>query len=122
MRFLNIQNLSNPLSSPIHAGICESFFQKLRGLMFYPSIAVHEGRLFIEKEESKLNASIHMFFMQFDITVVWINHKHEVVDVVLARRWRPYYAPAHPAQYTLEVNAVHFNDFKSGDILQFSND
>jgi len=122
MRFVEIQNISQPLNSPIHAGICETFIQKLRGLMFYPSITLREGRLFIEKEESKLNASIHMLFMKFDITVVWIDRKFEVVDVILAKQWRPYYFPALPAQYTLELHASRLSEFHVGDKLLIKND
>lgn len=121
MRFVEVQNLTNPLNPSIHVGICESFFQKLRGLMFYPTLALREGRLFIEKEESKLNSSIHMLFMRFDITVVWINRNFEVIDVILARQWRPYYFPARPAQYTLELHASRLNDFHIGDKLLIKN-
>ena len=122
MRFTEIQNLTTPLNSPIHAGICETFFQKLRGLMFYPTLALREGRLFIEKEESKLNSSIHMLFMHFDITVVWVDRKFEVVDVILAKQWRPYYFPALPAQFTLELHASRLNEFHVGDKLLIKND
>lgn len=121
MRFIEIHNASSPLKSPIQAGICESFFQKLRGLMFFSSIGLDDGRLFVEKAESKLNASIHMLFMKFDIAVVWLDRQLVVVDVVLAKRWRPYYAPSRPAQYTLELHAAHLQDFHIGDKLLFKN-
>jgi uncharacterized membrane protein (UPF0127 family) len=119
MRFIEIRNSSNPSHTSIQAGICESFFQKLRGLMFYSSIGPNEGRLFVEKAESKLNTSIHMLFMNFDITVVWLDRQHEVVDIVLARKWHPYYAPSRPAQFTLELHPSRLNDFHIGDKIQF---
>lgn len=121
MHFVEIRNLSTPLNTPIQAGICQTFFQKLRGLMFYPSITLQEGRLFVEKQESKLNASIHMLFMNFDIAVVWMDRQLEVVDVVLAKKWRPYYAPIRPAQYTLEIHAGRLHDFHVGDKIQLQN-
>ncbi len=89
--------------------------------MFYPTLALREGRLFIEKEESKINSSIHMLFMRFDITVVWIDRNFEVIDVILARQWRPYYFPAQPAQYTLELHASRLTDFHVGDKLLIKN-
>ncbi len=119
MRFVEITNVTNPLKTPLQAGICESFLQKLRGLMFYPSIGLRDSRLFIEKEESKLNTSIHMLFMNFDIAVVWLDRRLEVVDVILARKWRPYYVPSRPAQYTLELHASRLNDFHIGDKISF---
>ncbi len=119
MRFVEIINVTNSLKTPLQAGICESFLQKLRGLMFYPSISMRDSRLFIEKEESKLNASIHMLFMNFDIAVVWLDRQLEVVDVIRARKWRPYYIPSRPAQYTLELHASRLNEFHIGDKISF---
>ncbi len=87
--------------------------------MFYPSISLGDGRLFIEKDESKINASIHMLFMNFDITVVWLDGQRQVVDVILARKWRPYYVPSRPAQYTLELHASRLDEFRIGDKLTF---
>ncbi len=121
MRFIEIRNTSSPLKSPIQAGICETFVQKLRGLMFFSSIGLNDGRLFVEKAESKLNTSIHMFFMNFDITVVWLDRHLVVVDVLVAKKWRPYYAPSRPAQYTLELHAARLQDFHIGDQLLFKN-
>ncbi len=119
MRFVEIHNVSTPLKTPLQAGVCESFVQKLRGLMFYSSIKRSDGRLFIEKEESKLNTSIHMLFMNFDITVVWLDRQLEVVDIILARKWRPYYVPSRPAQFTLELHPSRFDDFHIGDKISF---
>jgi uncharacterized membrane protein (UPF0127 family) len=56
-----------------------------------------------------------MFFMNFDITVVWLDHDLKVVDVRVARKWRPAYTPTKPAKYVLEIHPDQFRHFKAGD-------
>jgi uncharacterized membrane protein (UPF0127 family) len=121
MHFVEINNVTRPNSSLIRAGVCDSFYLKLRGLMFSPSISTDEGLLFIEKEDSKINSTIHMFFMRFDIAVVWLNPNLEVIDTVLARKWRPYYAPAQPASYILETHLSNLERFQIGDKISLKN-
>jgi uncharacterized membrane protein (UPF0127 family) len=121
MRFTEIINKNTPLASPLKAGICDSFLYKLRGLMFYPSLATTEGLIFIEKQDSKINSSIHMFFMNFDIGVVWLNHNLEVADLLIARRWRPAYFPSQPACYTLEIHLSRLSEFHVGDTIAMKN-
>jgi len=87
--------------------------------MFHPPIPTDGGVLLVEDRDGKVNATIHMFFMRFDICVVWINDAHEVVDVQLARRWRPAYAPAKPARYILETHVSQMDNFKIGDQVSF---
>jgi len=57
--------------------------------------------------------------MRTDLTVVWANENQVVVDVRLAKRWRPVYLPARPAQYVLELSPTRFLEFHIGDQLQF---
>ncbi len=101
---------------------CQSFFLKLKGLMFVPSIPDGTGIILVDSVESRINTSIHMLFMNFDITTVWINSKKQVVDVVYAKKWHLAYLPKKPAQYVLELNSSHINDFHIGDQLSFSNE
>jgi uncharacterized membrane protein (UPF0127 family) len=121
LRIAEIENASHPLQSPLRVGICDTFFHKLRGFMFYPSIELDQGLVFIEKEDSKLNTSIHMFFMNFDISVIWINRQFDVVDTILARKWHPYYFPSHPACYTLEIHPSRLFEFHNGDKITIKN-
>ncbi|MCE1255774.1 MAG: DUF192 domain-containing protein, partial [Anaerolineae bacterium] len=68
------------------------------------------------------NSSIHMFFMFFDITAVWINAKNQIVDVKLAKKWRPFYASNQPAQYVLECHPSLVTNFKIGDQVEIKHD
>jgi uncharacterized membrane protein (UPF0127 family) len=61
-----------------------------------------------------------MMFVFTDLAVVWINAAQEVVDVRLAKKWRPAYVPVKPAQYVLEMAPERLEDFEVGDRLEFA--
>ena len=102
----------------ITAGVCNNFFTKFSGLMFRQKIDPFFGLLFSEPTESRINTSIHMFFMNFDITVLWLDKKYRIVDVALTKKWHPIYVSKAPAQYTLELHSDRFSDYSIGDQLQ----
>lgn len=96
---------------------CDTFWTRLRGLMFRPALDADTALLFVEKEENIVNTTIHMFFMRFDIAVVWLDAQKIVVDKTLARAWRPYYAPRKPAKYFLEAVPALLDKVSVGDQL-----
>lgn len=114
-----LSNPNNLLPSPIRARWCVSFFSRLRGFMFRRELARDEGLVLVEGRESRMDTSIHMFFVWTDLAVIWLNAEREIVDTVLARAWRPFYAPAKPAQYTIEVHPERLNEFTIGDKVEF---
>lgn len=87
--------------------------------MLAKPIKEDQGIIFIEGTESILNSSIHMFFMRFDLCVIWINREMRIVDKKLARKWRPFYVPQKPACYTLEIHHNQFKNFSIGDQIEF---
>jgi len=87
---------------PLRVRRCDTFLCRLRGLTFRRSLPADEGLLFVERAESRVGTAIHMFFVFFDIGVVWLAADGTVVDAQLARPFRPYYAPRAPARYYLE--------------------
>ena len=89
--------------------------------MFRHSLTPDDGLLFVYKRDSRVDTSIHMFFMSFDIAVVWINSSMQVVDKVLAKRWKPAYAPQEAAQYVLEIHPDRLSEFEIGNKVQFEN-
>lgn len=116
---IRVQNLSRPLDAPAVVGYCDSFLCKLRGLMFRERLSPDEGLLLVEKQDSRLSASIHMFFVPFDLAVFWINSKMTVVDKVIAQSWKPAYAPKADAQYILEIHPDRWADYEIGDSVKF---
>jgi uncharacterized membrane protein (UPF0127 family) len=119
-KIVAIHNLNNLLPSPIQARWCVSFFSRLRGFMFRRELGRHEGLVLVENRDSRMDTSIHMLFVWTDLAVIWINSQNEVVDTVLAKAWRPFYAPARPARYTLEIHPERLSEFKVGDKVEFS--
>jgi uncharacterized membrane protein (UPF0127 family) len=121
MHTIQLENLNQPLPTPLHALYCNSFLCRLRGLMFRSSLAPEKGLLLVEGRDSRLDTAIHMLFVFMDLAVIWINSEKVVVDTVLARSWRPAYAPRQPARYILEIHPDRLNEFKIGDKVEFQN-
>ena len=116
-----IHNLNRPIGYPARVGYCDSFLCRLRGLMFRPRLARDEGLLLVEGRDSRLDTSIHMLLVNFDLAVFWINSAMTVVDKVIAKSWRPVYFPKAEAKYTLELHTGRWNDYEIGDKVEFKN-
>jgi uncharacterized membrane protein (UPF0127 family) len=114
---ITVQNLTNQQRSTLKLRYCDSFLTRFIGLMFHPPLELDDGILLVGKNESRMDASIHMLFMRMDLTVLWLDAAFKVVDVVLARRWRPMYIPKSPAQYVMEISPLRYSEFKIGDRL-----
>jgi uncharacterized membrane protein (UPF0127 family) len=121
MKTIRIENKNLALPAPLHATYCDSFFCRLRGLMFRSSLPEEEGLLLVEARDSRIDTSIHMLFVFMDLAVIWINSANVVVDTVLARAWRPAYLPRQAAKYILEIHPTRLNEFKIGDLIEFQN-
>ena len=122
MTFTTIDNLSRPSEDPVRVKNCSTFWDKFRGLMFSPQIPVNGGILLAENRESLTGTAIHMFFMRFDIAVVWINSKFEVVDCKIAKKWKAAIFPKNAAQYVLETHKDNLYKFHIGDVVVFKYD
>jgi uncharacterized membrane protein (UPF0127 family) len=120
MHIVHLQNLNQPLPTPIKADYCDSFWPRFCGLMFRSHIHDNEGLLLVDTKESRIDSAIHMLFMNFDITSVWINANEQVVDVKLAKAWHPFYIPKTAAQFVLETHPAHLQHFHIGDMVQIN--
>ena len=99
--------------------LADNFWSRFRGLQLVNGLPDDEGLLFIGSSESRANTTIHMFFMLFSISVVWLDASGKVVDTCFAKPWRPAYAPRLPAQYFIEANPSLLERVKIGDVLRF---
>jgi uncharacterized protein len=117
---MKLLNLTHPLE-PIDFRICDSFVSRFLGLMFRSKLNENEGIGLISRPAGIVNSSIHMFFMRFDIAVIWLDVSMCVIDKALAKKWHPYYAPGKPAMYTLELHSSRLPDFNPGDQVQYKN-
>ena len=119
-RFICVRNPNQPDLSPARVKYCDSFLCRLRGLMFNKRLEPDDGLLLVQgKRDSRLDTSIHMLFVPFDLTVVWINTELTVVDKVIAKAWRPVYVSAKPACYILEIHPTRWDDYQIGDKVEF---
>jgi uncharacterized membrane protein (UPF0127 family) len=117
-----VLNLTNPNIQPIQARWCQSFLSRLRGFTFRSDLGANEGLVLVEARDSRLDTAIHMFFVRTDLAVVWVNSDHVVVDRVLAKAWRPFYASSQPACYVIEFHPRRHGDFLPGDRISFNHD
>lgn len=117
-----IRNLNRTALTPIRARWCQSFFSRLRGFTFRARLEKNEGLVLVESRDSRIDTSIHMFFVWTDLAVAWVNSQNEVVDTALARAWRPFYAPARPACYVIEFHPARHGDFQPGDQVAFDHE
>lgn len=117
-----VLNLNKAINPPVRIGYCDSFLCRLRGLMFRKSLSPDDGLLLVEKRDSRIDTSIHMFFVPFDLAVFWINSEMTVVDKVIAKSWHPAYFPKAEAKYTLEIHPDRWGDYEIGDKVEFKAD
>jgi uncharacterized membrane protein (UPF0127 family) len=116
---VTVHNLDNPAVSPVHARYCNTFLSKLRGFTFRRRLDPGEGVVLVEKRDSRAGTAIHMLFVWTDLAIAWIDSGNTVVDTVLAKSWRPFYTPAKPARYVLEIHPDRMSDFQIGQRVDF---
>jgi len=87
--------------------------------MFRSQLGRDEGLLLVGGRDSRVDSSIHMLFVSFDLSVIWINSAMQVVDKVLARSWHPAYFSKFPARFVLEIHPERWDDFEVGDRVEF---
>ncbi len=119
-RYISIENKSRGIDGSLRIKYCDTFLTQLRGLTFRSHLSWHEGLLLVGTRDSRLDSSIHMFFVSFDLSVIWINSQMQVVDKVLAKSWRPAYFSKQPAKYVLELHPARWKEFQIGDTVQFT--
>jgi uncharacterized membrane protein (UPF0127 family) len=116
LKIVKIRKSSSPLTV-VNVKVCDTFWSRLIGLMFSRELKPDDGLLFVEKNETRMNTTIHMMFMQYDITVLWLDKQMVIVDKVLAKKWAPIYVPKKPAQYIVELHQSKFSEYSIGEKL-----
>ena len=119
-RFIHVRNLNRTNISPARVKFCDSFACRLRGLTFRDHLDPDDGLLLVQgKRDSRVDSSIHMLFVPFDLNVVWINTNMTVVDKVIAKPWRPASLSSSPACYVLEIHPDRWEEYQIGDGVEF---
>ncbi len=63
--------------------LCDTFWRKLKGLMFKRALPADCAYVFVYERESVADVSIHMFFVPFSIAVIWLDRERRVVEGAL---------------------------------------
>ena len=120
-KLVKISNFSSPFTI-VNVKYCDTFWSKFIGLMFSKELKPDHGIILVEDKETRLNTSIHMMFMNYDLTVLWLDKELVIVDKVLAKKWAPFYFPKKPAQYVVELHPSKFSDYSIGDKISILNE
>ena len=98
---------------------CSDAWCRFKGLQLRRRLAPGEALLLVHPADSVALSTIHMFFVFFPISAVWIESGGKVVGAQLARPWRPYYAAPSPAKYVLEASPEILERVHAGDEVDF---
>jgi len=118
-KFITVENKNRRVTGPLRIKYCDTFMTQLRGLTFRSQLAREEGLVLVGNRDSRVDSSIHMLFVPFDLSVIWINSAMQVVDKVLAKSWRPAYFSKKSAKYVMEIHPERWGDFEIGDRVEF---
>src|SRR5262245_25111434 len=116
-----VLNQSRSVASPPRVIYCNTFLSQLRGLTFRSRLSRDEGLILVGKRDSRLDSSIHMLFVRFDLAVFWIDSNMTIVDKIIAKPWRPAYFSAKPAKFVLEIHPDRIHEFNVDDVVGFKN-
>jgi len=116
---LQIVNKTRPLQKPLSVRLCDTFSCRFLGLMGRRSLAEDDGLLFVWEREGRLDTAIHMLFMRFPITAVWLDGGRRVVDVRLLKPWVGFGVPHLPARFVLELHPSRLSEFQIGDEVEW---
>ena len=119
-KFISIENKNRRIDGKLRIKFCDTFLTQLRGMTLRPPISRDEGLLLVGTRDSRLDSSIHMLFVFFDLAVIWINSDMKVVDKIIAKSWRPAYFSKEAAKYVLEIHPDRSENFQVGDTVQFT--
>lgn len=120
-KYICIENKNRGIQGGVRIKYCDTFLTQLRGFTLRPRLSLDEGLVLVGKRDSRLDSSIHMLFVSFDLAVIWINSDMQVVDKVIAKSWKPAYFSKQPARYVLEIHPERWEEFQIGDMVQFQN-
>lgn len=116
MKTVELVNSTSPTGKTV-VKVCDTFLSRLLGLMFTKAVPKDGGIILDGRRPSRVNSAIHMFFMNYPITVLWLSPDLVVVDKAPAKPWVPAYIPKAPARYIVELHAARLDDFSVGDQL-----
>lgn len=92
-----------------------TFLKKLKGLMFEKEANFNYALVFDMGREAKARNSIHMLFVFFPITALFLNSSNVVVDKAILNPFKLMYTPKERCKYIIEIPNAYNNKIKIGD-------
>lgn len=117
-----LKNLSKKSTIIAKVHLAESYFSKMRGLMFERKRNFDYAIVLCLDEESRLKASIHMLFVFFPIAVFFLDSHKKVVDKKLMKPFSLNYTPKKASKYIVELPSEKINSAEIGDVLSWGQD
>lgn len=100
--------------------VADSAWKKFRGLMFEKKKRFDYVLIFDFGRETTWGASIHMLFVFFPISLVYLNEKKYVVDIKQSiQPWTVNYTPKKQARYLVELPPENGKKISLGDELNW---
>lgn len=90
--------------------LADTFFERLRGLMFYKELPVKAIAI-------KPCNSIHTFFMKFNIDVLFLDGEMVVLEKIENLSRNKIIPPVKKAKYVVETEAGGFRSIHIGDLM-----
>jgi uncharacterized membrane protein (UPF0127 family) len=108
--FVAVRNMRTLQLLGDHIQVADSFWLRFRGLMGTASLDPGEGMLFPRTN------SIHMFFMRYPLTIVYLSKDMKVLRSVVVKPWS--IGPILlKAQWVLELPDISQADIQTGDTV-----
>lgn len=92
----------------IHAKLCNNPFTRALGLLF----SYKKSALLIANKESRLETSIHTFFMLNSIDVIWLDKDKKILEIKTMKQFS-HHTPKSKAKYVLEIPSKTFDKINS---------
>lgn len=102
---------------PIKLKFANSYFKRLKGLMFKKNIDY--GLVFITNTKNRFNLGIHTSFMKFNIDVYFLDENLKIYDIKTLKPWSNY-TPIKKSAYIIEFEENKMkNKLEKGDEIKF---
>ena len=99
--------------------IAKTHHQKAKGLMFENKNKFDYALIFDFEKEVRMQASLHMMFVFFPITVLFLDSEKKIIEVANLKPFQLNYTPKHKVRYALEVPVRLEPKVKLGDELKW---
>lgn|GEM_PF-564324 len=93
--------------------------ERMKGLMFENEKKFDYALVFSFPKKGRVETSLHMMFVFFPITAVFLDENKIVTDVALLTPFTPNYTPKSPSKFVIELPAIYSKNIKIKDKVEW---